>query len=192
MIPHERIRTRISSAVLAFVLVASAAPAGAGNGPLYTPLAAFTDGKTGRHLWTVAGVTKRLGIVTAISCTSLDVPGASADIGVEFFDEAGTQLNTVGTPAAPGACNGSLLDVAAGSSVTIANGGTAQFHEDCIVGTGTFSGSARIVSTSSKVICNAQLEDSKSVILDASGNPTGRTPAMSKLALVRRNKQAGD
>jgi len=191
MVEHGRIRSTIAALAVG-ILVGGASLVNAGDGPLYTPLGTFTDGKLAKHVWTVVGAAKKLGIVTAISCTSLEVPGTSMDIGVEFFDDTGTQLNTVSTPAGPGACNGSLLAIAAGSSVTISNGGTAQFHEDCIVGIGTFAGSARIVSTSTKIACTALLEDSKSVILDATGNPTGRTPSMTKLTLIKRNKQAGD
>ncbi len=177
---------------IAGVLLTWAIPARAGDGPLNTPVGSFTDGRLARHLWTVVGAMKKLGIVTSVSCTSLDASGLTTDIGVEFFDGAGNQLNDVTVAAAPGACNGSVLAVPAGGSVTISNGGTAQFHEDCITGAGTFAGSARILSSSVKVACTAQLEDSKSVIVDGLGNPTGRTPAIGKLTLIKRNKQAGD
>ena len=188
---HGQLGGAVLCAVIGLCLAVPASSR-AGDGPLNTPVGTFTDGKVGKHVWTVAGAMKKLGIVTSISCTSLEAPGIVADIGVEFFDGTGTSLNDVTMAPAPGACNGSVLIVLAGSSVTIANGGTAQFHEDCIVASGTFAGSARIVSTSSKIACTAQIEDSKSVILDALGNPTGRTPAVSKLTLIKRNKQAGD
>lgn len=192
MVEHVRIRRFIARGLVVGMLVGVPSLVNAGDGPLFTPVGAFTDGRAAKHVWTVIGAAKKNGIVTSISCTSLDLPGSSTDIGVEFFDDAGTELNNVSTPAGPGACNGSMLGLAAGSSVTIANGGTAQFHEDCVVGMGTFAGSARIVSTSTKIACIALLEDSKSVIEDAAGNPTGRTPAVTRLTLVKRNKQAGD
>jgi|CXWL01.1.fsa_nt_gi hypothetical protein len=192
MIRLRGIGHRTTAALVAALVGTAVAAHAAGSGPLHTPVGSFTDARVGKHLWTVSGAMRRLGMVTSISCTSLEAPGINADIGVEFFDDTGTQLNTVNTPAAAGACNGSVLDVVPGGSVTISNGGTAQFHEDCIAGTGTFSGSARIVSTSSKITCTALIEDAKSVILDALGNPTGRTPAVSKLSLIKRNKQAGD
>lgn len=177
--------------VVSALCAAGASLARAGNGPLNTPVTPFLSGRLGRHVWTVSGALKRNGMVTSVSCTSLDPAGVTADIGVEFFDGSGTQLNSVSTDLSPN-CNGGVLGVAAGSSVTIANGATAQFHEDCVVGLGTFAGSARIVSTSTKIACTAQIEDSKSVILDTAGNPTGRTPAVSKLTLTKRNKQLGD
>jgi len=174
------------------VLASGSTAVWAADGPLNTPVGTFLDGRLGRHVWTVAGALKRQGMVTSISCTSLEALGVNADIGVEFFDGAGTQLNNVATDLGAGVCNGGIVGVPPGNSVTIASGGTAQFHEDCIVGVGTFAGSARILSTSSKIACTAQIEDSKSVILDALGNPTGRTPAVTRLTLIKRNKQAGD
>src|SRR5437867_958226 len=69
------------------VVLASAMPAGAaGDGPLNTPLAPFTDGSLGKYLWTVPGVIKKQGFVTDFTCTNLDAPGTAADIGVEIFD----------------------------------------------------------------------------------------------------------
>src|SRR5262245_38717319 len=106
MVEHGWIRITLASGVVAGMLVGAPALVNADDGPLYTPVGAFTDGQVGKHLWTVIGAAKKLGIVTAISCTSLDLPGTTMDVGVEFFDDAGMQLNTVSTPAAPGSCNG--------------------------------------------------------------------------------------
>ena len=176
------------------VVMASALPAGAaGDGPLNTPLAPFTDGSLGKYLWTVPGVIKKNGIVTEFTCTNLDAPGTAADIGVEIFDETGTQLNNIGFAPAPGSCNGAMLGVPAGHTVTISSGATAQFHEDCIIGIPAGStGSARILSTSSKIICGALLADSKNVVVTSGGAPTGVSPAVTGLKMIRRNKQQGD
>src|SRR5215470_6489888 len=109
--------------LVGLVLNASALPAGAaGDGPINTPLAPFTDGSLGKYLWTVPGVIKKNGFVTEFTCTNLDAPGTAADIGVEIFDETGTQLNNISVAAAPGACNGAMLGVPAGHTVTIASG----------------------------------------------------------------------
>jgi len=73
----------LSGVVAGLVMVASALPAAAaGNGPLNTPLDAFTDGTPGRYLWTVPGVIKKNGFVTEFMCTNLDAPGTVANIGV--------------------------------------------------------------------------------------------------------------
>ena len=176
------------------VMVASALPAGAaGDGPLNTPLAPFTDGSLGKYLWTVPGVVKKQGFVTDFTCTNLDAPGTLADIGVEIFDETGTQLNNVSVAPALGACNGAMLGVPAGHTVTFSNGATAQFHEDCIIAiaSGT-SGSARILSTSSKIVCGALRADSKNVVLTSGGAPTGVSPSVAPLKLIRKSKQQGD
>ena len=177
-----------------FAVMVSVLPAGAaGDGPLNTPLSAFTDGSLGKYLWTVPGVVKKQGFVTEVTCTNLDVPGTAADIGVEIFDETGTQLNFINVAPAPGACNGAMLSVPAGQTVTIANGKTAQFHEDCIIATaGGTSGAARVLSTSSKIVCEAYLADSKNVVVTTSGFPTGVSPAVMGLKLIRKSKQQGD
>jgi len=175
------------------VMLASAMPAGAaGDGPLNTPLSPFTDGSLGKYLWTVPGVIKKQGFVTDFTCTNLDAPGTAADIGVEIFDETGTRLNDV-SAVPPSGCNGAMLGVPAGHTVTISNGATVQFHEDCIIAVaGGTSGSARILSTSSKIVCSALIADSKNVVLTTGGSPTGVSPSVAALKLIRKTKQQGD
>jgi hypothetical protein len=176
------------------VMMANAMPAGAaGDGPLNTPLSAFTDGSLGKYLWTVPGVMKKQGFVTDVTCTNLDAPGTVADIGVEIFDETGTRLNDVGVAPPPGGCNGAMLGVPAGHTVTISNGATVQFHEDCIIAVaGGTSGSARILSTSSKIVCSALIADSKNVVLTTGGSPTGVSPSVASLKLIKKTRQQGD
>src|SRR5947208_15696386 len=108
------------------VMLASAMPAGAaGDGPLNTPLSPFTDGSFGKYLWTVPGEIKKQGFVTDFTCTNLDAPGTAADIGVEIFDETGTRLNDVSvTP--PSGCNGAMLGIPTGHTVSISNGVTVR------------------------------------------------------------------
>jgi len=182
------------SLLTGLVMVASAMPAAAaGDGPVNTPLSAFTDGSLGKYLWTVPGVIKKQGFVTDVTCTNLDAPGTVADIGVEIFDETGTRLNDVSVAPAPGGCNGAMLGVPAGHTVTISNGATVQFHEDCIIAVaGGTSGSARILSTSSKIVCSALIADSKNVVLTTGGSPTGVSPSVAALKLIRKTKQQGD
>ena len=184
----------LSGVVAGLVMVASALPAAAaGNGPLNTPLDPFTDGALARYLWTVPGVIKKNGFVTEFMCTNLDAPGTMANIGVEVFDNTGTQLNNINVPPPAGGCNGAMLGVPAGQTVTIANGATKQLHEDCIIGIGAFdNGSARIVSTSSKIVCNALVADSENLVVNSMGMTTGVSPAVSSLKVIKRSKQLGD
>src|SRR6059036_1301711 len=89
-------RKLLSGVVAGLVVVATALPAvAAGSGPLNTPLDSFTDGTIGRYLWTVPGVIKKNGFITEFMCTNLDAPGSVANIGVEIFDNTGTQLNNI-------------------------------------------------------------------------------------------------
>jgi hypothetical protein len=164
----------------------------AGNGPLLTPLSPFTDGKVPKHVWTVPGVVKKNNFSTDFSCTNLDGAGKAADIGVEIFDNAGNQLNSVGTPL--GSCTaGALLAVQPGSSVTIGLTGTAQLHEDCVLGLGTIeTGVARIVSTSSKITCSAVIVDTKHQVVDPAVCASCPPPTMQVLKVIKRNKQSGD
>ena len=187
-------RKLLSGVVAGLVVVATALPAvAAGSGPLNTPLDSFTDGTIGRYLWTVPGVIKKNGFITEFMCTNLDAPGSVANIGVEIFDNTGTQLNNINSPPPAGGCNGAILSVPAGSTVTISNGATVQFHEDCIMGIPAFdNGSARIVSTSSKIVCNALVADSKNVVVNSSGVTTGVSPSVSSLRMIKRGKQLGD
>jgi len=114
-------------------------------------------------------------------CTSLDVPGTTIDVGVEVFDNNGTLLNTIGVTPPAGACNGAILNVAAGTTVTISTGGTAQMHEDCKLGIAAFdNGSARIVSTSSKIVCTA-------LVIDARTSSSIRSPVTPRGSARRRS-----
>ena len=184
----------LRSLVSGLVTLASALPAaGAGSGPLNTPLVPFTNGTLGRHIWTVPGALKKNGFVTEVSCTNLDAPGTTADIGVEFFDNNGTLLNDISVVPGSG-CNGAVLGVPAGNTRTIANSGTAQLHEDCIISMAAFdTGAARIVSTTSKIACTAVILDSRNSVLDPNTQlVTGRSPAVTTLKVIKRNKQFGD
>jgi len=194
----------LAAGICGLLVAVSRMPAiAAGNGPLGTPLSSFTDGTIPRHVYTVPGVLKKNGFVTEFLCTNLSPVGAPANIGVEVFDNTGTQLNSVSATPAPGSTpvprtcddsgNGAVLNVMPGSTVTIATGGTAQMHEDCKMTMASFdNGSARIVSTASRVACSAFVIDSKNVIVDSTGMVTGRSPSAVSLKVIKKNKQLGD
>jgi len=185
------IRTLLSGAI---VLAASTRVA-AGDGLLNTPLKPFVDGKLGRHVWTVPGVIKRGNFSTDFMCTSLEAPGVVIDIGVEIFDNLGNQMNDIGAglACAAGAGNGSILDVLPGSTVTIGTSATNQVHEDCALGIGLVAnGSARIISSSTRIACNAVVVDSKHVVYDPATGITLPPPPLASLHVIKSRKQLGD
>jgi len=178
------------------LLLGPAAALAAGNGPLNTPLAAFSDAKTGKIIWLVPGVIKHNNMSTDFLCTSLESPGVNVDIGVEVFDLDGTQLNAVdGSIAIAGSTcpTGAVVGVAPGNTVTIGLTGTAQLHEDCKIGFGAVAqGSARIVSTSSKIACDAIALDDKHAVADPATCNTCPPPVTTSLKVIKPKKQSGD
>lgn len=129
-----------------------------------------------RHLYSVPGVVKANGLETTFMCTSAETSN-TVKIGVELFDRnGGAALNDVTS----GNGTGSLSP---GGSATISTGLLGGFHSEVvIVGLPVISfGSARILSTSRKVICNA-------IVLDGSGEPS----SMTSLKVVKRVRQIGD
>jgi hypothetical protein len=161
----------------AIFLCALLAPLPASAGPADSP-APTLGGQASRVLYMVPGVTKNNGIETEFICTSLAT--APIQVGVELFDAAGGDpLNSVSTGDGAQA-------IPAGGTLTIATGSTIGFHEDVIIlGAPSIAnikgGSARIVSTSTRVMCEALLVEK-----------LGATPAtISGLKLIAR-KQSGD
>ena len=178
----------------ASLLLGRGAALAAGSGPLITPLSAFTDGQTGKIVWIVPGVVKKSHMSTDFLCTNLaTVP---IDIGVEAFDLDGTQLNKLdGSISITGSTcpTRAVLAVPPGSTVTIGLTGTAQLHEDCkIEVTAIAQGSARIVSTSSKIGCDAIALDDKHVVTDPALCSTCQPPPLTSLKLIKPKKQLGD
>ena len=168
-----------------------------GAGPLNTPVGGFTDGKAAKIVWIVPGVIKKDNISTDFMCTSLEASGVKVDIGVELFDVDGTQLNKIdGTiPIAGSTCpTGAVLNVESGSTKTIGIEGTVQLHEDCKIGLGPAlaQGSARIVSTSSRIVCDAIALDDKHVVTAPNVCSTCPPPPMTSLKVMRPKKQIGD
>ena len=184
---------------MAIVTTGSAALA-AGAGPLNTPLSAFVGGtgNPAKLVWIVPGVIKKDNMSTDFLCTSLEAPGVDVDIGVEVFALDGTQLNKIDgriTTGVAGPCTtGAMVKVPSGSTVTIGIAGSAQFHEDCIIGitAAVGQGSARIVSTSSRISCDAIALDDKHVVVAPNTCSTCQPPPMTSLKVVRPKKQVGD
>src|SRR3989442_13300363 len=178
----------------ASLLLGRGAALAAGSGPLLTPLSAFTDGQTGKIIWIVPGVIKKTNMSTDFLCTNLaSVP---IDIGVEAFDLDGTQLNSInGSIAISGSTcpTGAVLGVMPGTTVTIGLAATKQLHEDCVIQIGAAAqGSARIVSTSSKIGCDAIALDDKHVVTDPALCSTCQPPPLTSLKLIKPKKQPGD
>jgi len=118
---------------------------------LITDSAPTLGGQSARVIYYVNGVTKNNGMETEFVCTSLDKSGTFR-IGVEIYDETGAgPTNNV-------SAGDGEEQVAAGGTVTIGTGNTVGFHEDeSIVGVpaNLRGGSARIVSTSRRLLCQA-------------------------------------
>lgn len=168
--------------MVALAALAFAVPAEAG----------FPDGQGSIHLWTVPGVIRRNGMVTTFICTNIGP--VAADIGVQVFDDTGTPQNDFSVAPAPGTCNGAILNVPSFGTVSIAVSGTAQLHEDCIISMGSLlNGSAKIFSNSKRVACNALVIDRANVVEDpGTGLPTGVSPSLTSLKVIRAKKQFGD
>ena len=153
----------------------------------------FTDGATAFHVWTVPGAVKRNGLASEIVCTNIG--SGPTDIGVRFLDATGTALNDFGVPPPAGStCNGAVLGVPAFGSVSIANSATAQLHEDCVVTmAAVLNGAAKIFSSSKTIACTAFLLDRDHAVEDpVSGLPTGVSPTVATLKVMKARKQNGD
>jgi len=167
-------RTRCFCIVGAIALLA--APTLVGAGVVDSPVPDLA-GDPAKVLFYVSGVTKNNGLETVFHCTSLDSSG-SYEVGVEIFSELG------GPPSNNAAGGDGVQSVAAGGGVTIATGATAGFHEDEVIVTvpaNIRGGSARIVSTSRRLMCQAFL-------MEELGSP----PAVMTPLRVVAKRQNGD
>lgn len=165
-----------SAGLAAAALLATTGIAAAGPGD--SPVPSISNAAATRVLFVVPGVIKNNGIETAFMCTSL----ATMDVSVAFeifAPEGGDPLNDVSTPVA----NGSIL-VPPGHTVTISTGTSVGLHEDdTISGLGNVkNGSARILGTSTRMLCTAMLVEKDSV-----------TPAtIATLKVFAQRRQNGD
>lgn len=162
---------------LVAVLMLAAAPAFAGIVDSPLPL---LDGEKLLHVFSVTGVTSAGGggLETSFRCTSMDVRHIAIGVEIFNFDGNAPPLNDVNTG------NGLVRPVASGDSITISTANTAAFTEAAILGGigSVYSGSARIISTSKKILCTA-------ILLD----PTNAPPtSMVQLPVFAGTKQKGD
>jgi hypothetical protein len=137
------------SCVVALVVALLATPAIAGIAD--SPLPELVAGKKTLHLYSVSGVggTVIAGCATYFSCTSTDT--ASMQVGIEVFGGAG------GGPVND--ATATSVSVPPGGSVMFGTGSAVAISIDSNLGTGPVRGSARILSTSKKLICTAFLAD---------------------------------
>jgi hypothetical protein len=140
-----------------------------------TPLPTLVPGETTLHVYSVSGVGGGGGGIfgTYFSCTSTDT--ATIQVGVEVFGNLG------GGPANDVVATS--LSVAPGQTVLFAAGGGAAgiINVQSNLGDGgVVLGSARILSTSKKLVCTAFLADRLNV-----------PPSMVYLTIVAKTKQKG-
>lgn len=141
-----------------------------------TPLPTLVAGKKTLHVYSVSGVGGGGGGLfgTYFSCTSTDA--ATIQVGVEVFAYPG------GGPANDAV--GDSLAVAPGQTVLFGAGGGAAgiVNVQSLLGDGgTVLGSARILSTSKKLVCTAFLADRLNV-----------PPSMVYLTIVKKATQKGE
>ncbi len=127
--------------------------AGAAGLPLDLPT--FANGTKATHSMVVPGVVKRGRLETNFFCTSTAT--GVVHIGVQIFGPDGVLRNDLG------AGNGAVLDVPSGGTVTIGTTGTVAYLEDTVIRLdGVAQGYARIVASSSEIVCGAMLTESDS------------------------------
>ena len=166
---------RIVGGALAVVMIAaSAAMAGPGD----SAVPSISASAATRVLFIAPGVIKNNGLETAFMCTSLDT--VAVTIAVELFDPAGGgALNNVSSAVGNG-----TITIPAGGSGTISTGSSVGLHEDlAITGiTNLKNGSARILGTSTQVLCTGVVVDK------ASATPN----TFATIKIIARRKQNGD
>jgi hypothetical protein len=167
--------------LITLMLIASVSHAGVSN----SPLPRFSDSSQSKWIYTVTGVTANRGnagpqLETAIICTNLETSRA-VHIGVEFFGRnGGNPLNNIS------AANGEILNVPAGATRTFGTQNSTSFQEDEVDFIGDVAinqGSARIVSTSAKLLCTAFLIDN---------NAAAGENNMAQLNIIKKAAQKGD
>jgi hypothetical protein len=163
---------RVAVMFVVGLIVATPALAGVAD----SPLPVLEAGKKTYHLYSVPGVLSWIGmnLATYFACTSTDT--ATMQVGVEVFDSNAFLSNDAAATS---------FSLVAGQSVLF---GTHQsFNElfDVSLNTGDISGytgSARILATSRKLICTAFLADH-------SASPS---PSMVYLTVIKKTTQKGE
>ncbi len=156
-----------SLSIAAALVLTFSAPVRAGivDSPIPAP---FT-----KHVYSVPGVINTGALATFFSCTNVD--SASATVGVEVFGPAGgASINNAATTA---------ISVAPGATVIFGTSNALGISVDANLNVGFVSkGSARILATSTKLLCTAFLAD-----------PGSAPPiSMVSLTIVGKTKQKGD
>lgn len=172
-----RTRNTFKPALVAAAIACSAATAGAGV--IDTPLPTISNSASTRMLYVVPGVQNSGGLETAFICSSLDTTGPQT-VAVEVFDAAGgAALNNVALPTGDG---NEVVPV--GGTVTISTGTLAGMHEDeAIVSlTDAHNGAARILSTTTRLVCSA-------IVVNKASTPPS---LFATLNVFARRKQNGD
>jgi hypothetical protein len=130
--------------------------------------------------YTMTGVATDASTVLNVHCTSLEKVN-SVEVGLEVFSETGAPLNDAS------AGNGNVVILPGGTRTIVANDagtGSAFFFENEFVNLAgdPSQGSARIIATSSKILCTASLT-----------SLTGNPPALlMDLHLFKGKSQKGD
>jgi cysteine-rich repeat protein len=112
----------------------------------------FSDGKSALVIKTIPGFTKRGQLQSLVLCTS--TASSPIDIGVEVYAADGTALSSIAAGV------GSILGVTPGQTVTIGTSTTAAYTETVVIPLADgLQGSARIVASSTQLLCDALLMD---------------------------------
>lgn len=147
-----------------------------------SPLPLLGGTTRAKHVYSIPGVTSNGNLATIVMCTSLEKKN-TVDLALEVFSEDGNQKGNDVTANA-----GVLTGVLPGQTVTFEvaldmNGVLSTTYDSLIILPGVLAhGSARVLATSSNVMCAAGLID-----------PTSVAPAaMMALPVVAKTKQKGD
>ena len=148
-IPVSHWFPRVATILMILGLGSSTASAGIAD----SPLPVFSDAKPSVVVLTVPAVVDRAGTATVFLCSSVD--SAPVNVGVQVFDAAGVLRNDVT------AGQGAVLNLGYGATATIGTSLTEAFLESKVLTLppGFSQGSARVVASSPRVLCNAMMLD---------------------------------
>ena len=136
-------------ALAAFVAMFTLAAAPTFAGIADSPLPVLIPGERTLHLYSIPGIIRAASLGTFFSCTSTDT--APMQVGVEIFAVSGAPLNDAAA---------SSLSVGPGATVMFGTSTAPGFIISSDLGAPAISkGSARVLSTSKKLICTAFVAD---------------------------------
>lgn len=138
-------------------------------------------GSPSRHVYTIPGVIKNNNLETVVVCTSLETINSFRFAVEVFASTGGAPLNTAGVPTLNGADT-----LAPGETRAIGTDNTVGIHEDKVIAglapASLRNGSARVVSESTRIVCNAWA-------VDELNDPPASSIA---LKVMKAKKQNGD